>query len=51
MKINIEAKKVEEVLTRGVEQVLPSREALKKLMEKRRIRLYLGVDPTAPNFT
>lgn len=48
MKINIEAKKVEEVLTRGVEQVLPSREALKKLMEKRRIRLYLGVDPTAP---
>src|SRR3989344_2218176 len=34
------------VLTRGVEQVLPSKEGLAALMQKQKIRLYLGVDPT-----
>ena len=48
MKIKTDPKKVEEVLSRGVEKVLPNREALKKLMQKRKIRLYLGIDPTAP---
>ena len=38
---------IDEVLTRGVEQILPSREGLKKLMAKKKIRLYLGIDPTA----
>jgi len=46
MKINTDPKKVEEVLTRRVEQVLPDKDSLKKLMQKRRIRLYLGIDPT-----
>lgn len=46
MKINTDPKKIEEVLTRGVEQVLPSKEGLKNLMRKRKIRLYLGIDPT-----
>jgi tyrosyl-tRNA synthetase len=44
MKIKTEPKK--EVLTRRVEQVLPSKEGLEKLMEKRKIRVYLGIDPT-----
>lgn len=35
-----------EVLTRGVNQVLPGRESLLKLMEERPIRVYLGIDPT-----
>jgi len=48
MKINIDSQKVEEVLTRGVEQVLPNKDGLKKLMQRKKIRLYLGVDPTAP---
>jgi len=48
MKINIDSQKVEEVLTRGVEQVLPNKDGLKKLMQSKKIRLYLGVDPTAP---
>ena len=48
MKINTDSKKVEEVLTRGVEQVLPDKDGLKKLMQSEKIRLYLGVDPTAP---
>jgi tyrosyl-tRNA synthetase len=41
-------KKIEEVLTRGVEEIIPSREDLKKLMKRRKVRLYLGVDPTSP---
>jgi len=31
-----------------VEKVLPDKEGLKSLMQKRKIRLYLGIDPTAP---
>ncbi len=38
---------IDEILTRGVEQILPSREGLKKLMAKKKIKLYLGIDPTA----
>jgi len=38
---------IDKVLTRGVEQILPSREGLKKLMQTKKIRLYLGIDPTA----
>jgi len=41
-------KKIEEVLTKGVEQILPSKEELLELMQKRKIRLYWGVDPTSP---
>jgi len=40
---------IDEVLTRAVDKVLPSKEGLKKLMEKKKIKLYLGVDPTAEN--
>jgi len=40
--------KIDEVLTRGVEQILPSRQGLENLLRsKKRIRLYLGIDPTA----
>jgi tyrosyl-tRNA synthetase len=46
MPINKNIEKIEEVLTRGVVQVLPSKESLKKLMLKRKIRVYLGIDPT-----
>ncbi len=46
MKINTDPKKIEEVLTWGVEQVLPGKEDLKNLMRKRKIRLYNGIDPT-----
>lgn len=46
MKININHQKIEEVLDRRVERVLPDKEGLKKLMQKRRTRVYLGIDPT-----
>ena len=45
---DINSKKIEEVLSKGVEQVLPNKEGLKKLMKKRKVRLYLGIDPTSP---
>lgn len=37
---------VDGVLTRAVEEILPNKEGLKKLMSSKKIRLYLGVDPT-----
>ena len=48
MKLVTDSKKISEVLTRGVVEVLPSKEALARLMKRQRIRLYLGIDPTAP---
>lgn len=41
--------KIEEVLTRGVQQVLPDKEALASLMAKRKIKLYQGFDPSMPS--
>jgi tyrosyl-tRNA synthetase len=41
--------KINEVLTRGVEQVLPTKEGLAKLMSQRQITLYQGFDPSMPN--
>lgn len=38
---------IDYVLTRGVAQILPSKEELKKLMGKRKITLYQGFDPTS----
>ncbi len=40
--------KIEEVLTRGVEKILPNNSDLAKLMGKKKIRIYLGIDPTGP---
>ena len=40
--------KIEEILTRGVANVIPSKQALKKLLkDKKRLDIYLGIDPTA----
>ena len=40
---------IEEVLTRGVSQVMPNKKALSDLMHKRKIKLYQGFDPSAPS--
>ena len=37
------------VLTRGVDQILPSKDELASLMKKRKITLYQGFDPSMPN--
>lgn len=45
-----EKKQVEELLTKGVEKIYPSRAELeKKLLSGERLRLYCGFDPTAPS--
>ncbi len=38
---------IDQVLTRAVDQVLPSKKGLSNLMQTKKIRLYLGIDPTA----
>ncbi len=45
-KINTDPRKIKEVLARRVEQILPSRGKLEHLIRTRRIKLYLGIDPT-----
>lgn len=47
-KIIVNEKIIDDVLSRGVEQVFPDKATLKKLlMSGKRIRLYCGFDPTA----
>lgn len=48
MEIDKDSQKIKAALSRGVVEVLPSREGLAQLMRKRRLRLYLGIDPTSP---
>ncbi|MBU1084870.1 tyrosine--tRNA ligase [Patescibacteria group bacterium] len=38
---------IDQVLDRAVDQVLPSKKGLKDLMQTKKIKLYLGIDPTA----
>lgn len=42
---------VDQILSRGVAEVLPQRESLAKLMGERKIRVYLGIDPTGALLT
>lgn len=46
MKIKTNNKKIEQALTKSVDSILPNKEELKDIMKKRKIRLYLGIDPT-----
>lgn len=41
----------QEVLTRGVFEVLPDKASLEALMQKKTIRVYLGIDPTGSLLT
>ncbi len=50
MHINTDEKAIDEVLTRGVEQIFADKNELKKLlMSGKQIKLYCGYDPTAPS--
>lgn len=42
---------LELALTRGVETILPSKDSLAKLMSEKKLRLYLGIDPTGSLLT
>ncbi len=48
-KISTDEKEIDELLSRGIENVFPNREFVKaKLMKGEKISLYLGIDPTGP---
>ena len=50
MKITTDKKKIDELLTRGVEKIYPDKKSLQKKLEKgERIKLYCGFDPSAPS--
>ncbi len=41
---------IEELLTRGVENIIPNKEKLRALLESgKKLNIYLGIDPTATN--
>jgi tyrosyl-tRNA synthetase len=49
MKIDTDLKKIQEVLTRGVENVYPSREEFEKALRSgKQLKIYNGIDPTGP---
>ncbi len=47
--INTDPKKIHELLTRGVDEVIDMNELKKKLESGEQLRIKLGVDPTSPN--
>ncbi|MDQ5883228.1 MAG: tyrosyl-tRNA synthetase [Patescibacteria group bacterium] len=48
-KIITDSKKIEELLTRGVEEVIDTENLKKKLTSGKQLRIKLGIDPTSPN--
>jgi len=50
MTINTDPNKINELLTRGVENIFPNREFLEaRLKEGKQLSLYVGIDPTSPD--
>lgn len=40
-------KEIDEILTRGVSNIIPDKEKLKKALTDRKLNIYVGIDPTA----
>jgi tyrosyl-tRNA synthetase len=49
MEVNTDPEKIEELLTRGVEEVIHIENLRKKLQSGKQLRIKLGIDPTSPN--
>lgn len=49
MKINTDPKKIEELLTRGVEEVIVEEHLRKELESGNKLRVKFGIDPTSPD--
>lgn len=48
--VSTDEKKIEELTARGVEEIIPSADSLKKLLRSgKRLRIKLGIDPTSPH--
>lgn len=49
MKVRTDKEIIDRILNKGVEQILPTKDSLKELLESgKQIKLYQGFDPTAP---
>lgn len=46
---NTDSKKIEELLTRGVDEVINKDDLREKLLSGKKLRIKLGIDPTSPN--
>ena len=49
MSIKIDKNKIEEILTRGVSEVIDLKHLREKLLSGKKLRVKLGIDPTSPN--
>jgi tyrosyl-tRNA synthetase len=49
MAINTDPKKIEELLTRGVDEIIGKDELAEQLKSGKELRVKLGIDPTSPN--
>ncbi len=49
MAIHTDEKKIEELLTRGVSEVIHDEDLKKKLLSGKKLRIKLGIDPTSAN--
>ncbi len=49
MKVKTDPQKIEEILSRGVEKIIEKESLLKKLKSGQRLKIKLGIDPTAPD--
>ena len=47
--VKIDQQKIQEILTRGVEEVIDAENLEKKLKSSKPLRVKLGIDPTSPN--
>ena len=48
MRISTDPDHIEEILTRSIDTIYPSKEALRqKLLEGKQLKIYMGIDPTA----
>lgn len=48
-KINTDPEKIDELLTRGVEEVIDIEHLRERLLSGKQLRIKLGIDPTSPN--
>ncbi|PIR04763.1 MAG: tyrosine--tRNA ligase [Candidatus Liptonbacteria bacterium CG11_big_fil_rev_8_21_14_0_20_35_14] len=48
-KVSTDAKKIKELLTRGVEEVIIEKDLIKALKSGKRLRVKFGIDPTSPD--
>lgn len=49
IKKEVKNDEIEELLTRGVEEIMDKKNLIKKLNNKKPLRVKLGIDPTSPN--